>query len=209
MSVLNLAAIDSASLEHDPFDFMVVPDAIESETIDQLNRDYPLIDAPTNHSPESLDFGPSFQELLKELDGSLFEWHVAKKFNVDLTDTFKTITVRKYSEQSDGHIHIDHPSKIITLLVYFNPEWDHKGGRLRLLRSPSDIEDYVAEIKPLGGTILAFRRCGHSFHGYKSFNGERRMIQMSWIKPSRFAWYLQQLARIKTHFLKRLVRRFV
>jgi hypothetical protein len=34
------------------------------------------------------------------------------------------------------------------------------------------------------------------------------MIQMSWVKPSRFAWYLQQLARVKTHFLKRLSRRF-
>ena len=209
MSVLNLAAVDNASLVRDPFDFVVVPDAIESETLDQLNRDYPSIDAPTNHSPDALDYGPSFQQLLRELDSPLFEWHVARKFNVDLTDTFKTISVRRFSEPSDGHIHVDHPSKIITLLVYFNPEWDHAGGRLRILRSPSDIEDYVAEVKPLGGMILAFRRSSHSFHGYKCFNGERRMIQMSWIKPSWFAWYLQQFARIKTHLLKRLVRRFV
>jgi hypothetical protein len=208
MSVLNLTAIDDTPLVRDPFDFLVVPDAINSETVDQLNSDYPAIDEPTNHAPEDLDYGPSFRQLLKELDSPLFEWHVAKKFNVDLTDAHKTITVRKYSEPSDGHIHTDHPSKIVTLLVYFNSEWDHSGGRLRILRSPGDIEDYVAEVKPLGGTVLAFRRSGNSFHGYKSFNGERRMIQMSWVKPSRFAWYLQQLARVKTHMLKRISRRF-
>ncbi len=208
MSVLNLAAIDNTPLVCEPFDFLVVPDAIESETVKQLNRDYPHIDQPSNHAPKDLPYGPSFKELLDELDSPIFESHVASKFGVDLTGTFKTITVRKYSEPSDGHIHTDHPSKIITLLVYFNPEWDHTGGRLRILRSPDDIENYVAEVKPLGGMVLAFRRSGNSFHGYKSFNGERRMIQMSWVKPSRFAWYLQQLARVKTHLLKRLVRRY-
>ena len=33
------------------------------------------------------------------------------------------------------------------------------------------------------------------------------MIQMSWVKPNRFAWYLQQVARFKTHVLKGLGRR--
>jgi hypothetical protein len=78
MSVLNLTAIDNAPLVRDPFDFVVVPDAIEPETVDQLNRDYPSIDAPTNHSPDALDFGPSFRELLRELDSPLFERHVPR-----------------------------------------------------------------------------------------------------------------------------------
>jgi len=203
---LNLSAIVDTKLSHDPFDFLVVEDAIESEMVARLNRDYPDIDSPTNHAPDHLQYGPSFGMLLKELDSSAFEERVANKFGVDLSAAFKTITVRKFSEPSDGHIHTDHPSKIITLLIYFNSDWDHENGRLRILRSPRDIEDYVAEVKPLGGTLLAFRRSRKSFHGYKSFAGERRMIQMSWIKPSRFAWYLQQLARVKTHTLKRLVR---
>jgi hypothetical protein len=207
MTVLDLAAIDEAPLVRNPFDFLVVNHAIRSEKVEELNRDYPDIELPTNHAPEKLRYGPSFEALLRELDSPEFERHVAKKFGVDLTRAIKTITVRKYSESSDGHIHTDHPSKIITLLVYFNSQWEHAGGRLRILRSADNIEDYVAEVKPLGGTVLAFRRSPRSYHGYKSFDGERRMIQMSWVKPSRFAWYLQQIARFKTHLLKRIGRK--
>jgi len=206
MSVLNLAAIEAAPLQHDPFDFLVVRQAIGPEKLEVLNRDYPRIERPANFAPRDLDYGPSFERLLEELDSPEFEERVARKFGVDLKGAIKTITVRRYSEPSDGHIHTDHWSKIITLLVYFNPEWDQPGGRLRMLRSPTDIEDYSAEVAPVGGTILAFRRSGNSYHGYKRFEGERRMIQMSWVRPNRVAWYSQQLARFWTHGLKRLGR---
>jgi SM-20-related protein len=208
MSVLNLAALDRARLQRKPFDYLVVRDAITPETVEALNRDYPHIDKPANYAPEDLHYGPRFGELLKELDGPEFERSVAGKFGVDLTGARKTITVRRYSEPSDGHIHTDHWSKIITLLVYFNPSWDQEGGRLRMLRCGDNIEDYSAEVPPLGGTVLAFRRSGKSWHGYKRFDGERRMIQMSWIRPNGYAWYAQQGARFLTHTLKRAARVF-
>ena len=206
MSVLNLAALDDTPLNRDPFDFIVVKDAIGADNIEELNRDYPHINKPTNYDPRDLEYGPSFKRLLDELGSPEFEQHIATKFGVDLSGAIRTITVRKYSEPSDGHIHTDHWSKIITLLVYFNPEWEQEGGRLRFLRSGSDIEDYSAEVAPIGGTVLAFRRCNKSWHGYKRFDGERRMIQMSWVKPNRFAWYAQQTARLCTHTFKRLGR---
>jgi SM-20-related protein len=79
--------------------------------------------------------------------------------------------VRKFSAPSDGHIQPDHWSKIITLLVYLNPEWSQEGGRLRMLRCADNIENYTAEVAPLGGTVLAFRRSSRSWHGYKRFAG--------------------------------------
>ena len=39
----------------------------------------------------------------------------------------------------------------VIVLVYFNEQWEHAGGRLRILRSADNIEDYVAEVKPMGG----------------------------------------------------------
>ena len=208
MSILNIAAFDSALLQRDPFDFLVVEDAIAPETIKVLNRDYPAIDKPANYAPKDLDYGPSFKQLLEELDSPEFEKHIGDKFGVDLTGAKKTLTVRKYSEPSDGHVHTDHWSKLITLLVYFNEEWEQEGGRLRMLRSAKNIEDYGAEVAPLGGTVLAFRRSSKSYHGYKRFDGERRMVQMSWVKQNPLAWYAQQTARICTHSAKRLARVF-
>ena len=206
MSVLDLTAIDAAPLQQDPFDFMVARDVIRADVITQLNRDYPEIDKPANYSPKDLEYGPSFRQLLEELDSPEFEQHVASKFNIDLTGAIKTITVRRFSEPSDGNIHTDHWSKIITLLVYFNPEWEQEGGRFRVLRSGTDIDDYAAEVAPLAGTVLAFHRCNRSWHGYQPFEGERRMVQMSWVKPGRLAWYAQQTARFGTHLFKRLER---
>jgi hypothetical protein len=208
MSIISLASIDDASLERDPFDFLVIKGAIKPETLEVLNSEYPEIDKPTNFDPGDLEYGPSFAQLLEELDSQAFEDHVARKFDINLKGAIKTITVRKYSEPSDGHIHTDHWSKLVTLLVYFNPEWHQDGGRFRVLRSATDIDDYRAEVPPLGGTMLAFRRCDTSYHGYKSFEGERRMVQMSWVKANALAWHAQQAARFCTHFFKRLGRLF-
>jgi hypothetical protein len=205
---MNLAVFDNTPLQREPFDYVVAEGVISPEKLEGLNRDYPEIEKPANYAPEALTYGPSFQQLLDELDDPEFERHVAEKFGVDLTGAIKTITVRKYSEPSDGNIHTDHWSKIITLLVYFNPEWTQEGGRLRFMRSANDIEDYAAEVPPLGGTVLAFRRSNRSFHGYKAFKGERRMVQMSWVRPSRIAWYAQQLSRLGTHTAKRVSRLF-
>ena len=127
MSVLDLTALDSSPLQRDPYDYLVVKNAINGKTLEQLNRDYPQIDKPANYPPEELEYGPSFAQLLKELDSYEFQQHVAAKFGVNLDGAIKTITVRKLSEPSDGNIHTDHWSKLITLLVYFNPEWEQPG----------------------------------------------------------------------------------
>ena len=78
-------------------------------------------------------------------------------------------------------MHTDSVSKIITVLIYMNPRWEESGGRLRLLRSPSDLDDFVAEVPPDEGTLVAFRRSDRSYHGHKRFIGPRRVIQANWV----------------------------
>jgi Rps23 Pro-64 3,4-dihydroxylase Tpa1-like proline 4-hydroxylase len=73
------------------------------------------------------------------------------------------------------------PSKIITVLIYMNEQWDDAGGRLRLLRSADNIDDFFAELPPVAGTMLAFKRSNNSWHGHKSFAGQRRVIQFNWL----------------------------
>jgi Rps23 Pro-64 3,4-dihydroxylase Tpa1-like proline 4-hydroxylase len=204
MTILDLDVVQSAPLERDPFEFVVARDVFAAPALQALNRDYPAISRPANFKPENLSYGAAFQQLLAELEGPEFQRVIEDKFAVNLEKTSKTITVRKYSELSDGNIHTDHWSKVITLILYFNQQWNEAGGKLRLTRSRNDIEDYAVEVAPLGGTLLAFRRTGHSYHGYKRFEGERRMLQMSWVKSNKVAVYAQRLARLSTHAVKRL-----
>jgi hypothetical protein len=186
-AILDLAALTAMPLERDPFDFLVVPNFIAAEALAAINADYPGIAEPGNFDLEELDYGPAFAALTAELCGPALRERVAAKFGADLTGCPQTITVRRFSEQTDGHIHVDHRTKIITMLVYLNEDWDTAGGQLRFLRSATDLEDYAAEVAPLGGTMLAFRRSEKSFHGHKPFVGERRMIQTAWVREGALA----------------------
>lgn len=206
MPLLNLAALDAAPLTRKPFDFLVAPDFLTPEALADANRDYPAINSAGNKDLNNLQYGPGFRALVNELEGPEFSQHIADKFDVNLDDTVTTVTVRKFSEASDGNIHTDHWSKLLTVLLYFNTDWDNQSGQLRLLRSSSDIEDYVAEVPPVGGTLLAFRRTRISWHGHQRFVGERRMLQLNYIRNNRLARYTQQAARFSTRMVKQFAR---
>lgn len=206
MAIINLKALREAELHTDPFDFMVVPGFLGSEVLDRVNADYPAIDTAANHTLESLQYGPAFADLMEELRKPEFVSTLGERFDMDLTSLPTTVTVRKYCERTDGNIHTDHKSKVITVLIYFNKNWDHQDGQLRMLRSKADIEDYVAQVPPLGGTLLAFRRTDHSWHGHTRFVGERRMVQINYLDQSPLAVVAQRVSRFGTHFMKNVLR---
>ncbi len=85
-----------------------------------------------------------------------------------------------------------------------NTEWSNEGGRLRVLRSGDDLEDYAAEVPPAAGTLLAFRRSDRSWHGNHGFVGERRVIQLKWLTDEATARRERRRHRL-TAWVKRLV----
>lgn len=206
MSALDLKALEATPLQRDPFDFLVVPGCIGPEPLAAINQDYPDIDRPGNLSLDDVQYGPAFQSLIDELESEQFADAIGRKFGVDLGGCPTTITIRKFCEQSDGNIHTDHRSKIITVLLYFNTDWSDDAGRLRMLRSAHDIEDFAAEVPPIGGTLLAFRRTDNSYHGHKRFVGERRMLQLSFLRSTRLAQWRQQIDRLGTRVMKGAMR---
>jgi SM-20-related protein len=205
MSLINLDALRTAHLETDPFDFLVVPNFLNSEALTQVNHDYPAIDSAANHTLENLAYGPAFETLMAELQGQEMATVMGDIFDMDLPSLPTTVTVRKFCERTDGNIHTDHKSKVITVLVYFNEQWEHEEGQLRLLRSKDNIEDYAAQVTPLGGTLLAFRRTDHSWHGHSRFVGERRMVQVNYLDESPIAIVAQRVSRFGTHFMKNVL----
>jgi hypothetical protein len=47
------------------------------------------------------------------------------------------------------------------------------------------MEDYAAEVPPVNGTLFAFRRSEHSWHGFPPCTGERRSLQLQYVQPKR------------------------
>ena len=205
MSLINIDAIRQAELHPEPFDFMVVPDFLSREVLLRVNEDYPAIDTAANHPLKSLQYGPLYAELMEEMQSTAFAEALSARFDLALEALPTTITVRKYCERTDGNIHTDHKSKVITALVYFNESWNHQEGQLRILRSRDDIEDYAAQVPPYGGTLLAFRRTDHSWHGHTRFVGERRMLQLNYLNQSPFAVATQRISRFGTRFMKNVL----
>ena len=195
-SMIDFAALEAAELQRDPFDYLVVPNFLTPAAVAAANRDYPQITGPANFKLEDLDYGPAFADLIDELSGPELTGRMSAKFGIDLPLGSTSITVRKYCEQTDGNIHVDHRTKLISMLVYFNESWEAEGGRFRILRSADEIEDYAAEITPLAGTMVAFRRTDRSYHGHKRFVGERRMVQVAWVQEGALARQEKRLNRL-------------
>ena len=179
--LLDLEKFAATPLLREPFDFLIVPGFVKASARNAVSRDFPAIANPGSFPHATLSYGPVFRQLVEEMQGPRFRAAVEAKFGLDLSGRPTVLTVRGMTDARDGSIHTDSKTKIITVLVYFNEGWEDKGGRLRLLRSGTDLEDYVAEVEPGYGTLLIFRRSDNSWHGHKPYVGQRRTIQMNWV----------------------------
>jgi SM-20-related protein len=178
---LDLGAFRTMPLTREPFQYLIVPGFVRREGCAKINADYPKITERGSFPVAQLTYGQSFNEFLDELESDEFRHAFEDKFGLDLTGRPTTTTVRGQCNPKDGQIHTDSKSKIITVLIYMNPAWEESGGRLRLLKSGTDLEDVLVEVPPTEGTLLAFKRSDNSWHGHKPFGGERRVIQFNWV----------------------------
>ena len=199
-------ALTAATLETDPYDHGVVPGWIPADPLRAINESYPDISHAGNESLSSLSASGAFAEFVEEIQGPRFAESLGNLFDLDLSRSPSRITVRRFAESSDGHIHTDHRSKTITVLFYFNEEWGETAGNLRLLRADTDIEDYTVEVPPYGGTMLAFRRTDHSFHGHLPFVGERRTLQLNFLRAGPVSLLHQGFDRMSTRVMKGTLR---
>jgi SM-20-related protein len=182
LAILDLDRLHAAPLERDPFDFVVVDNFVSRDALSDIVADFPPIRGAGSYPVEGLSYGPVFSRLVAALTGPELGRAIGEKFGIDLGGRPTLLTVRGMGDGKDGRIHTDSETKIITLLLYMNPVWEPAEGRLRLLRGPSDLDDYAREIVPLAGTMLAFRRSERSFHGHRAHLGPRRALQLNWVR---------------------------
>jgi SM-20-related protein len=181
MRLLNLDRLRSAPLRSDPFEFVIVEDFLRAEALPALVEAFPKIADHGSYPLRVLQCEKLFARLAEELEDDVMRRVIEDKFGVDLDGRPTMITLRGYSDGKDGAIHTDSATKIITVLIYMNPVWSEAAGRLRLLRGPDDLADYVAEVPPLAGMMVAFRRSAKSYHGHHAHVGQRRSIQLNWV----------------------------
>jgi SM-20-related protein len=181
MALLNLDKLRSAKIETQPYLYTIIPAFIGAETVRKINASYPKIEKGGSYPVESLDQTMAIKDVIAELDGPAFEALVAEKFDVALSGKPKMYSLRGYTRAKDGQIHTDSKDKIITVLLYLNDNWQQPGGRLRILKDGTNVDNFVAEVPPDNGTLLIFKRADNSWHGHHPFEGPRRSLQMNWM----------------------------
>lgn len=181
MTHLDIQRLKQAELRQEPFTYTVVPGFLRPEPLEQVIDTYPDISRGGSYPLDSLEVPDALKSVIDELDGPAFEQAIEEKFDVDLAGRPKMYSLRGYCRSTDGKIHTDSKDKIITVLLYLNQDWPHKGGKLRMLRSGDNLEDFAEEVPPDDGTLLVFRRSDNSYHGHGAFDGVRRSIQMNWM----------------------------
>jgi hypothetical protein len=179
--LIDLEAFRAAPLTRDPFTFTVLKDAIRPKDAAAIRADFPEI-ADSGLLPVAATRpGPRFRQLIANMQSEEVARAFSEKFGIDLVGRPQMITVRGHCAAKDGRIHTDSVTKLVTVLLYFNEPWEAKGGRLRLLRSPTDLGDMIGEVAPESGTLVAFRRADNSYHGHEPFEGVRRYLMINWM----------------------------
>lgn len=199
-STINLDALRAAPVIREPFPYLIVPGFVKAEAMDAIEADYPKVELPGSLPLASLNYGQNFKRFVEEIRGDEMTAIMAEKFNTNLTDRPTTVTVRGVCRATDGQIHTDSKTKLITVLIYMNGKWEKPGGRLKLLRSPDNLQDAFAEVPPDQGTLLAFRNEPNAWHGHESFEGPRRAIQLNWVRDKGVVWREQIRHRVSAFF---------
>jgi SM-20-related protein len=206
--IVDLDALRGAAVAREPFPYLMVPGFVKAGAIAAIEADFPSVELPGSFPLPTLTYGPAFRDFMAAIQGPEFARVVGEKLGMDLSGRPTMVTVRGQSRAADGQIHTDSRTKVVTVLIYMNGRWEAPGGRLRLLRSPDNLDDVIAEVPPDEGTLLVFRNDANAWHGFKGFEGPRRVIQLNWVTDTGVVWREQTRHKVSA-FFKRLAGRQV
>lgn len=185
LSILDVSAVRAAPVAREPYPYTLGTNVLNPDAIDAIRRDFPDIAKPGYLTVGEVALKGRFKALIDELESDAFSEILGEKFGIDLVSCPRLTTIMRKSQLKYGSIHTDGPSKVLTLLVYMNDAWDAPAaGRLRVLYDGRNYAPFAVEVPPTMGTMFAFLRADNSWHGHEPFEGERRVVQVAWLKDA-------------------------
>jgi hypothetical protein len=181
--VIDIEAIRATAVSREPYAHMLVDNVLNADAVPALRAEFPNITKPGFLTVDEVEMHGKFKQLIDELESPELSEVMSQRMGIDLHPYPRLTTIRKLSQAKDGRSHTDGTAKVMTLLVYMNDAWKDDGaGRLRVLYGPEGFEPYKIEVPPTIGTMFAFLRADNSWHGHPPFAGERRVVQVAWVK---------------------------
>ena len=183
MQLLDKNQLNLAKVDNNFFPYFHVKNALSNLlNSSDLVKDFTDINSGGSFPSDNLKEG-DIKKLVEELEGDEFKAILENKLGVNLKDAEVITTLRGFSRFKDGKIHTDSQSKIVTVLLYLNKNWDNEIGNLRLLKKNNDLDNYIQEISSEYGNLVAFKVTDNCWHGFMPFEGKRLSIQLNYIYP--------------------------
>ena len=180
--MLNFELIKKAEINSEFYPFFTIRDVfLNEEDHKKIATDFPNINEGGSFPSNSVSYGESIQSLIDDLEGDQMRTILENKFQVDLKDKAVVSTFRGYSRIKDGKIHSDSKTKVITVLLYLNENWDESNGLLRMLKEKNNIDNYITEIPASMGSMVAFKVTNNCWHGFIPYEGKRCSIQLNYL----------------------------
>lgn len=204
----DFVALRATPAATDPFPHVVVPNFVPPDALRAVAADLPPIDRRGSFPLDGLRLGPNARALMQAMEGPALRQAIAEKFSLDLRDAPTMVTLRGWTTERDGYVHVDSTAKRVTVLLYLNPAtdaWAQHEGCLRLLRGPGDLDDYAVEVPPVNGTLLVFPNTPTAWHGHRRFTGQRYSVQLNYMTTDAKARSELRRHRLSA-FMKRLTR---
>jgi hypothetical protein len=189
----------------EPFPFLIAQGLLREEARDMLQRDFPRYKSAGFFPHAEADCGPAVNALIREIEAPEFADVIGARLGIERLSQYPTlVTLCDALNKRHGTIHTDSRSKVATALIYFNDSWpDTSDGCLRFLSRIDDIEATVsAEVKPLFGNFVVFKRADNSFHGHLPYEGERRVLQIAWLTSAEEKLRKTQRGKLSRFFKK-------
>lgn len=182
---LNWQVVECAPRVSEPFDHIFIDQALEPGGEAEIERDYPGIRSSGSFSLADARPGGAVMELVEDLKSERLRCCCERTFGVELAGLPAMVTLRGQCAARDGKVHTDSRSKVLSLLLYLNAGWTSAEGQLRLLRGPDDLDSPVVEVPAHMGALVAFLRTDNSWHGHTRYVGQRRVMQLNYLRSER------------------------
>src|SRR5271168_5347480 len=114
--MLDYQALKAVPLVSSPFAHVIVRNFISKANLARIAADFPALPGPGSHPPQAFALKGHFADLMEELAGAAFRQAVERKFGIDLAGRGYLATIRGELRETDGAVHTDSKSKLITAL---------------------------------------------------------------------------------------------
>ncbi len=159
---------------------------MDSVSLDSLCENFPETNKVGHTYIKDVTLSKEWEAFTREIYSSEYRDAIENITGLDLSGYEVGIGIRRHSKISHGAPHSDVPRKKVTHLMYFNDEWPHDTGRIKVLGSEnlSDVHDSVTPVKGAG---LMFIVANNSFHGFEPYEGVRQAMQINFEKTGLFS----------------------